>query len=64
MSPGGGKIPPEKAKELADEEANKELAEKIRKRAYEIYWDRVSTGKPGDSLDDWLQAKRELEKNV
>jgi len=34
--------------------------EEIRRRAYEIYLERDS--RPGDELDDWLRAERELEK--
>ncbi len=34
--------------------------EEIRRRAYEIYLER--DGLPGDELDDWLRAERELEK--
>ena len=34
--------------------------EEIRQRAYEIYLER--DGRPGDELDDWLRAERELEK--
>jgi hypothetical protein len=34
--------------------------EKIRLRAYEIYLERC--GFPGNELDDWLQAERELER--
>jgi hypothetical protein len=34
--------------------------EEIRRRAYEIYLDR--NGDPGDELDDWLRAERELQK--
>jgi len=33
--------------------------EQIRLRAYEIYLERGSL--PGNELDDWLQAERELE---
>ncbi len=36
--------------------------EQIRRRAYEIYLARG--GKPGDPLQDWLQAKRELAAKV
>ena len=32
----------------------------IRRRAYEIYLER--DGLPGDELDDWLRAERELQK--
>ena len=34
------------------------VPEQIRQRAYEIYASR--NGAPGDELQDWLQAEREL----
>jgi hypothetical protein len=34
--------------------------EQIRRRAYEIYLER--DGFPGNELDDWLRAERELER--
>jgi hypothetical protein len=34
--------------------------EEIRRRAYEIYLERDDF--PGDELDDWLRAERELQK--
>ena len=34
--------------------------EEIRRRAYEIYLERGC--RPGDELDDWLRAERELQK--
>lgn len=34
--------------------------EEIGRRAYEIYLER--NGRPGDALDDWLRAERELQK--
>jgi hypothetical protein len=34
--------------------------EEIRLRAYEIYLERG--GHPGNEMDDWLQAERELER--
>jgi hypothetical protein len=34
--------------------------EEIRRRAYEIYLERG--GLPGDEIDDWLRAERELQK--
>ena len=34
--------------------------EEIRTRAYEIYLER--DGRPGDELDDWFRAERELQK--
>ena len=36
--------------------------EEIRRRAYEIYRERGD--QPGRELDDWLQAKRELERGM
>jgi hypothetical protein len=36
--------------------------DEIRRRAYEIYLERGE--QPGRALDDWLQAKRELERAV
>ena len=35
-------------------------ADAIRRRAWEIYNDRVQQGRPGSPQDDWLQAEREL----
>jgi len=44
-----------------DTSANHALShEEIRRRAYEIYVER--NGLPGDELDDWLRAERELQK--
>ena len=44
-----------------DTSANHEpTQEEIRRRAYEIYLER--NGLPGDALDDWLRAERELQK--
>jgi type II secretory pathway component PulM len=44
-----------------DTSANHALShEEIRRRAYEIYLDHGSL--PGNELDDWLQAERELQK--
>lgn len=37
------------------------VPEQIRQRAYEIYVSR--NGAPGDELQDWLQAERELSSN-
>jgi hypothetical protein len=34
--------------------------EEIRRRAHEIYLERAD--RPGDELDDWLRAERELQK--
>lgn len=38
-----------------------EREEKIRRRAFEIYLERGE--QPGQELDDWLQAERELTTN-
>lgn len=37
-------------------------ADDIRRRAEEIYLERVNKGKHGDELSDWLQAERELKR--
>jgi len=42
--------------------ANVARDEEIRRRAYEIYLERGE--EPAHDLDDWLQAKRELEDKV
>ena len=34
------------------------LVEEIRERAREIFWERGAS--PGDALDDWLRAEREI----
>ncbi len=36
--------------------------EEIRKKAEEIYRERVAKNKPGDSLSDWLQAEKEIKR--
>lgn len=36
--------------------------EEIRKRAEEIYRERVAKNKSGDSLSDWLQAEKEIKR--
>ena len=41
---------------------NAERDQEIRRRAYEIYFERGE--QPGRELDDWLQAERELEGGV
>lgn len=37
-------------------------AEDIRRKAEEIYRDRINNGKVGDELSDWLQAEKQLSK--
>ena len=34
--------------------------DEIKKRAYEIYQERVKTKAPGDQLSDWLKAEKEI----
>lgn len=43
-------------------EGNAALEENIRRRAYEIYFERGEQS--GSELDDWFQAERELEGKV
>jgi hypothetical protein len=38
----------------------KPSADAIRKRAYELYLERVAMGQPGDDRSDWIRAEREL----
>lgn len=35
--------------------------DKVRKRAYEIWANRVADGRPGTAESDWLAAEQELE---
>ena len=36
------------------------LQDEIDKRSFEIYLERVRTGRPGGALDDWLRAEAEV----
>jgi malate/lactate dehydrogenase len=36
--------------------------EEIRKRAEEIFKERITTNAPGHALTDWLQAEKEIQK--
>ncbi len=38
--------------------------ERVRRRAYELYEERMRDGRPGDATSDWLQAERELPEAV
>jgi hypothetical protein len=49
---------PSRADETSEHQAPSH--EEIRSRAYEIYLERGD--RPGDELDDWLRAERELQK--
>jgi hypothetical protein len=53
---GEGLSPP--ANNSIGSTANQTPEETIRVRAYQIYLERGSV--PGDELDDWLQAERDL----
>jgi hypothetical protein len=39
---------------------NQPTSEQIAKRAYEIYLERAAAGAPGNALEDWTRAEREL----
>jgi len=47
-----------KAAQQEEELLDSTREQEIRNRAYEIYLQRG--GQPGDEVDDWLQAEREL----
>jgi Protein of unknown function (DUF2934) len=47
-----------KAAQQKEELLDATREQEIRNRAYEIYLQRG--GQPGDEVDDWLQAEREL----
>jgi hypothetical protein len=47
-----------KAAQQKEELLDSTREQEIRNRAYEIYLQRG--GQPGDEVDDWLQAEREL----
>ena len=34
----------------------------VQQKAFEIYQDRMKSGKPGDGLSDWLLAETEIRK--
>ena len=40
------------------------LLSKIKKKAYEIYVQRVKDAIPGDAFTDWLQAEKEVKKEM
>jgi hypothetical protein len=52
----------EAAERDAASAGNSAREDEIRRRAYEIYLERDE--QPGLELDDWLQAERELEREV
>jgi hypothetical protein len=53
---GNGSSPRTKSKSTNTKKLS--AHEKIQQRAYEIYLER--NGAPGDPLDDWVRAEREL----
>ena len=50
------------AKEPVKKPTLEAYKEETRKRAEEIYKQRLSANKPGDSLSDWLQAEKDIKK--
>jgi len=52
--------PPQAAKPAASLREVKPNPEQVRKRAFEIYQERVTRNVHGDSAADWAQAEREL----
>ena len=48
------------AKKVSTPKAKKITQDAIRRRAEEIYFERVNRGRHGDQLSDWLQAESEL----
>jgi hypothetical protein len=48
-------VPPNHSVELPDE-----LEEAVRRRAYEIYEERVGSGIESNAEDDWLHAEAEI----
>jgi hypothetical protein len=59
LEPEVGQTVPQVDSSIVEELAT---IDEIARRAYEIYLERGSG--PGRDLDDWLQAERELKKNV
>jgi hypothetical protein len=57
FEPGASSIQPDADDSSANHSPSREG---IRCRAYEIYLER--NGLPGDALEDWLRAERELQK--
>jgi uncharacterized protein YaaN involved in tellurite resistance len=39
-----------------------EFLDRVEKRAYELYQERVISGAPGDDISDWFQAENEIKK--
>jgi hypothetical protein len=54
------KVPSAPGTALAGPVELKPSADAIRKRAYELYLDRVAKGHQGDERTDWIRAEREL----
>lgn len=40
--------------------ASSVAVEAVRRRAYELYLERISNGRMGDALSDWTRAEKEL----
>ncbi|HOQ41504.1 MAG TPA: DUF2934 domain-containing protein [Smithellaceae bacterium] len=39
-----------------------EFLDRVEKRAYELYQERMITGAPGDDISDWFHAENEIKK--
>ncbi len=50
-------VAPSKAMVAVD---TKPAPDAVRRKAYELYLERVAKGQPGDDRTDWLRAEREL----
>jgi lipoate-protein ligase A len=37
-----------------------EFLDRVEKRAYELYQERMITGTPGDDISDWFRAEKEM----
>ena len=54
------KVPNAPGTALAGPVELKPAADAVRKRAYELYVERIAKGQPGDDRTDWIRAEREL----
>lgn len=58
--------PKAKSKEYINNEYfdNDELESRIRQKAWEIYLHRISSGREGSELEDWLRAEELVIENI
>jgi len=40
----------------------REFLDRVEKRAYELYQERIISGAPGDDISDWFHAEKEVKK--